>query len=275
MISYITSRSNPNVVRCASLQEKKYREKYTSFLVEGVKLLEEAVLFSMEITDIFVLEEKKENFLPKIEELLGKESMEKTNVFLVSSPCFEKISTEKSPQGIITVIKCLDFFQSCIKINKESISKKDTVLILDSVRDPGNLGAVIRSAAAFSIGTVLLSEDCADITNPKTLRGAMGAVFKIRFIRVSDLAESIAYLCAENRRVFAAELKEGALPLSQVKPSLQDVFVIGNEGHGLQRCVSSSCTASVYIPICETTESLNASVAASILLWEQYKGSKL
>ncbi len=275
MVSFITSRSNPQVMRCASLQEKKYREKLSSFTLDGVKLFEEAVLSGLEITDVFIWEEKKDFLLPLVEERLGKERFEKMGVFVLTTPCFEKVSAEKAPQGIITVIKDLDFFQTCIKINKESILKDEPLLILDGVRDPGNLGAVIRSATAFSIHTVLLSDDTADLTNPKTLRGAMGGIFKLRFLRVKDLEGSISVLREAGRRVFAAELRPGAMPLFKAKPTLFDVFVIGNEGHGIRPSVSEACTDSVYIPISEKTESLNASVAASILLWEQHRSALL
>ena len=273
MVSFISSRSNPQVMRLASLQEKKYRERLSSFALEGVKLFEEAALSPMEITDVFLLEDKKDMLLPLVEEKLGKARFEKTDIFVLSSHCFEKISTEKAPQGIITVIKHLDFFQSCIKINKESILREEAVLALDAVRDPGNLGAVLRSAAAFSIHTVLLSSDTADLTNSKTLRSAMGAIFKLRFVRVEDLKGSIGVLRETGRRVFAAELRQGARPLLEVAPTLSDVFVIGNEGHGIDKEVSGACDGSVYIPISENTESLNASVAASILLWEQHKSA--
>lgn len=275
MVSFISSRSNPQVMRCASLQEKKYRERLSSFTLDGVKLFKEAALSGMDITDVFIWEEKKELLLPIVEEVLGRERLEKIGVFVLATPCFEKISAEIAPQGIITVIKDLDFFQRCIKINKESISKDEALLALDGVRDPGNLGAVIRSAAAFSINTVLLSADTADLTNPKTLRGAMGAIFKLRFLRVEDLEGSVLSLKEAGRRVFAAELREGAEALFDVKPTLRDVFVVGNEGHGIRPSVSAVCNGSVYIPISEKTESLNASVAASILLWEQHRSALL
>jgi TrmH family RNA methyltransferase len=133
------------------------------------------------------------------------------------------------------------------------------------------LGAIVRSAVAFGTDTLLLSADCADLYNPKTLRAAMGSLFKIRAFIVEDLADAVIALRQSGRRVFAAELTENAVSLAEACPCTKDIFIIGNEGHGIPREISSSCDGSVYIPIKQGVESLNASVAASVLLWEQAK----
>jgi TrmH family RNA methyltransferase len=144
-------------------------------------------------------------------------------------------------------------------------------MILCSVRDPGNLGSVIRSAVAFGVGSVILSSDCADLYNPKTVRGAMGSLFRVRCTVVDDLRSTVEQIKASGRRVFAAELSEGAISVSDVGVLQDDVFIIGNEGHGIPREISEACSGSVYIPISSKTESLNASVAAAVFMWEQSK----
>ena len=264
----ISSRSNATVLRVASLKEKKYRDKYSSFLVEGWKLVEEALLSHLPVYEIFISEKKSELYLDAVLQALQKSEMEECSIFVLSEACFEKISTEKSPQGIIAVIKHLDFFQECIKINKKSIFDSSKILCLYSVRDPGNLGAIVRSAAAFGTDTLILSNDCADVYNPKTLRAAMGSLFKLRIFIAENMAACVSELRALGRRVFAAELTEHAQALDQIDLGATDVFVIGNEGHGISEEISSLCTQSVYIPIARGVESLNASVAASVLLWE-------
>ena len=265
---YISSRTNPTVVRVASLKEKKYRDKYSAFLVEGWKLVEEALCAHLPVTEIFISEGKKDSYLSATEALLKQEKMGDVSIFVLSDACFEKISTEKAPQGVIAVIKHLDFFQECITIYRKSIFSESKVLCLFSVRDPGNLGAIVRSAVAFGTDTLILSRDCADVYNPKTLRAAMGSIFKLRIFMVEDMASAIEELRGMGRRVFAAELSERAVSLLDVGLLGSDVFVIGNEGHGISTEISSLCTGSVYIPIQQGVESLNASVAASILLWE-------
>ena len=191
-------------------------------------------------------------------------------IFLLADAPFEKISTEKAPQGVIAAIKYLDFFKRIDKINSKDVSSR--ALFLSSVRDPGNLGAIIRSAAAFGTKTLLLSSDSADLYHPRVLRAAMGTLFRMHAFVLSDEGEAVRTLRASGRRFFAAELREHALPLSSHALRREDIFVIGNEGHGIDPMLSSLCDGSVYIPISEGVESLNASVAASILLWEQSKG---
>ena len=261
----ITSRQNDTVVWAASLKEKKYRDKHSSFLVEGVKLVKEAIDAALPVTHIFVCEGRE----TLLDEVLPFCADACPSIFLLSAACFEKISTEKAPQGVIAVIKYLDFFRKTAKINKDEVSSR--AVLLSSVRDPGNLGAIIRSAAAFGTQTVILSADSADIYHPKTLRSAMGTLFRLRVLTVEDVVGTIEELRSAGRRFFAAELREQAISLSSLSLKAEDIFVIGNEGHGIDPKVSEACDGSVYIPIREGVESLNASVAASVLLWEQSK----
>lgn len=271
-VSYISSRQNATVAFAASLKEKKYRDRYESFITEGWKLFEEALAASLPITHVFVAESKKDLYLEKVLTELASRKMENAGVFLLSDACFEKISTEKAPQGVIAVVKHLDFFQRCIKIYMKDIFTSTRALCLCSVRDPSNLGAIIRSAVAFGTDTLILSSDCAELYNPKTVRAAMGCLFKIRAFIVEDLKETVEELKAAGRSVYAAELTENACSLLGVCPKKDDVFMIGNEGHGIPKEISAVCDKSVYIPIAEGAESLNAAVAASVLLFEQSKG---
>lgn len=266
----ISSKNNPTVRWAASLKDKKGRASLGAFIVEGEKLSFEAIDADLPVTHIFVMEEKSET-LGRLREYSERGKAAGAWVFVLKREAFEKISTENAPQGIISVIKHLDFFDYSDIIYKEEFSFDvcGKAIILSSVRDPGNLGAVIRSAAAFGVDTVIMSSDCADIYNPKTVRGAMGSLFHVKVKIVSDLRLAIGALRDNGRRVFAAELREGAVSLSEIGALRSDVFVIGNEGHGIEESVSASCDKSVYIPICSAAESLNASVAAAIFMWEQ------
>ena len=271
-IKEITSRQNATVMWASSLSEKKYREKHRAFLAEGKKLVEEALASRLPVTHIFIASSKKDEILSSLslDDLSTWENP--PAVFLLSDACFEKISTEKAPQGVIAAIKYLDFFKRIDKIKGEDVSLR--ALLLSSVRDPGNLGAIIRSAVAFGTKTVLLSADSADVYHPRTLRAAMGSLFKVSVLILENEVESIHSLRLAGRRFFAAELRENAMPLSLLSLQKGDVFVIGNEGHGIAPEVSAACDGSVYIPIDLGVESLNASVAASVLLWEQAKAEK-
>ena len=269
----ITSRKNQIVVDTAALFDKKYRDRAGLFLVEGEKLVLEAAARGLPVLRIFVAEGKLDAILPRLEAGYAGEKYKSTELFVLGDECFSKISSEKSPQGVIAVLKYLDFFKSSTIIYDEDIfSLRDhRMVMLYGVQDPGNLGAIIRSAVAFGTECLILSEGCADVYNTKTIRAAMGSIFSLRIFVVSDFASAIRAMQSLGRRVFAAELREGAMPLSEAMLSKQDCVLIGNEGHGIPPEISTMCDASVFLPISSGAESLNAAVAASIFLWEQGK----
>ena len=140
-----------------------------------------------------------------------------------------------------------------------------------SIRDPSNLGSVIRSSVAFGTEHIVLSGDCADIYNPKTVRSAMASLYRVKVTVVNDVPSFISAAQANGRRIFAAELSDNAKCLNDIGLNSADIVMIGNEGHGIPADISALCDESVYIPISGKTESLNASVAAAIFMWEQSK----
>lgn len=269
----LTSRQNETIKWVTSLHSKKGRRASRAFISEGEKLVFEAAAAHLPITHVFVSDKKFDALASRIEQAFSSEVYNDTEIITVTEEVFEKISTEKAPQGIISVIKHLDFFKELDIIYKEDffLLPDERALALCSLRDPGNLGAVIRSAVAFGIEHIILSSDSADLYNPKTVRSAMGSLFKIKATIVEDFKSFVSAARASARRVFAAELTDDAVSLASLKVSGKDIFVIGNEGHGIPAEISAQCNDSVYIPISPQTESLNAAVAASILLWEQSK----
>ncbi|MBQ1260470.1 MAG: RNA methyltransferase [Clostridia bacterium] len=269
----ITSRNNPKVKWAASLSDKKQREASRSFLAEGRKLVFEALSAGLPVTEIFVSVSVKDRISDELACYRESEKFESTAVYFLEESVFNKISTEKAPDGVICVIKYLDFFFNMDIIYKEEffVTNNERAIILCSVRDPQNLGSVIRSAVAFGVEHIIVSSDCADIYNPKTVRSAMGSLFRVKVTRVASLPDFISAAKENGRRVFAAELSDGAKSLSEIELNATDLLMIGNEGHGIPKETSALCTASVYIPISSKTESLNASVAAAIFMWEQSK----
>ncbi len=269
----ITSRNNQFVKWAASLSDKKNRKDSGYFIAEGVKLTQEAFESGLPIDYCIVSENKKESVLGFLNRFKNDEKYEKCKIVTVSDSVFEKISTEKAPQGVISVIKHLDFFRDMDIIYKEEffLKPEEKAIFLFSVRDPSNLGAVIRSSVAFGTDHVVLSSDCADIYNPKVIRSAMGSLFRVKVTSVKDVPSFIKAAQTSSRRVFAAELTDGAVSLTEAGLKFSDIVMIGNEGHGIDPEVSSLCDGSIYIPISKKTESLNASVAAAIFMWEQSK----
>ena len=189
-------------------------------------------------------------------------------VIVISDATFEKISEENAPEGVITVARYDTERHTELKSDGICIRDDENILLLESVRDPQNVGAILRTAAAFSVDRVIMGKDCADIYSSKTLRASMGAVFSMRIDRTDSVPETVNALRRDGRRVFAAALDERAERLGEAEFVRGDCVVIGNEGHGLSRETLDACNASVYIPMAEGVESLNAAVAASVLMWE-------
>ena len=257
----ITSRSNPTVVAAAALKEKKYREESRSFLVEGVKLFREAVASGLVIECVFATESMVKTC---------RDILPEGEIVTVSDSVLEKISTEKSPQGVICVAKYLDKIHIINKIYKEEYfsAGANRILILSSLRDPGNLGTVIRSAAAFGCDELILSADCADLYNPKTVRAAMGTLFRQPITVVQDLPSTVKTMTAGGYRVCAAVLDDKAERLDRMTIDRKTAFIIGNEGHGIDPAVVEAAGNTVYIPMRAGVESLNAAAAAAVFLWQ-------
>ncbi len=268
----ITSRKNLLITETAALHDKKYRDERNCFLIEGEKLVLEAADRALPVECILVSEEKT-SILPRLQERYGRDLYRELPVYTISRECFLKISSEKSPQGVIARIKHLDFFRRMTIIYDEDIfSIRDKrIIMVYAMQDPGNLGAVIRSAVAFGAECIVMSENCADVYNSKTIRAAMGSMFHVNTYTVSDFAGTIRALQGAGRRVLAAELRTNSVALSDIKLTPMDCVLIGNEGHGIPEDISDLCNAGVYLPITSGAESLNAAVAAGIFMWEQSK----
>lgn len=269
----ITSRKNPLVTDTAALHDKRDRDAQGLFLVEGEKLVAEAGDRGLPVARIFLAESKSEELFARLRVHFSADIYENLPVHILSDDCFCKISSEKAPQGVLATIKYLDFFKrSTIIYDEDILAFGDArVALLFGLQDPHNLGAVIRSAVAFGTDTLILSDDCADVYNPKTVRAAMGSLFSLRILKVSDFASAVRALTGVGRRVLAAELRPGAIPIADVGITAHDCVLIGNEGHGIPEEISALCTKSVYLPISQNAESLNAAVAASVFFWEQGK----
>ena len=257
----ITSRSNPLIIETASLKEKKYREGSGAFLIEGVKLFDEAVKKKAPIVRVFATEKMMDHC---------SSALKNGEIITVSDSVFEKLSTEKSPEGIICVAKYIDKFHNINKIyNKEDFEGSERrMLLLSSLRDPGNLGTIIRTASAFGIDEIVLSSDCADIYNPKTVRAAMGTLFTQRISYVPDLADAVRSMNDGGYTTLAAVLDDKAISLTDVNIGKKTAFIIGNEGHGIAPDVIESASGTVYIPMEAGVESLNAAIAASVFMWQ-------
>ena len=270
-MEFITSKSNPKAVQASKLLQKKYREEYGEYTVSGKKLTQEAALCKMEAKRIFVTKkflDKNEEFCNDIFEKIGQSA----EIIMTEDEILKKISGEESPDGILCIFKCIDKSEKIDKIYNNTLCDgiAGGVIILDSVRDPGNIGTIIRTAYALGTGLIIASPDCADIYSPKVQRGAMGAAFSQPVLTMKT-ADAINQLRQCGFFVYAAALHHDSIDIRNVKVSKKTAFVIGNEGNGLSEEIINLCTGSVIIPIKEHSESLNAAVASSIIMWEMAK----
>ena len=268
MDNIITSRNNPLIRDIARLSEKKFRESSGMFIFEGFKLAEEAHNAGIVPEYMFVTESAYEMKQGLVNSLGGR-------LVKVTPEVYDRISEEKSPQGLLCAAKHLDNLHK--KATIYSIAGNTTFegspvrFLLSSIRDPGNLGTMIRTAAAFGVDELLISSDCAELYNPKTLRASMGAIFIQRVTICEDIAQAVKALRESGYNIYAATLNDSAVSLMDARTGRDTCFVIGNEGHGLSEEGIRACTGSVTIPMEAGSESLNAAAAAAILMWESYR----
>lgn len=268
----LRSRQNPTVKQICALSDKKHRRESGLFRFDGVKLLSEALTERLDVRLVVV----REDALPALEAILEAAQNEgilsDDAVIPVSAEVFEKISEERSPEGVITVAAQMrDTHRELSAEDCRSYpASEERLLIAEALRDPGNLGTVIRSCAALGIDRLIISDDCADIYNSKTIRGAMGGLFRLKIdvAPTGSLPDLIRALSAKGRRVYATALHADAERIGETTLRRGDCFVIGNEGHGLSKSAIDACDGCAIIPMREGSESLNAAAAAAICIWE-------
>lgn len=277
MKEVISSRQNPRIREVCALVEKKYRRESRCFRFDGIKLLREAIGSSVEILEIYV----RVPIHKPLEEILAEAKragrITEEMVVPVSESVFEKLSEEKSPEGVLTVARQLDIHQTVEgRAVGGRVGRGERLLVAEALRDPGNLGTVMRSCAALGVDRLILSDDCADLYHPKTVRSAMGALFRLPTVTVpsEEFASMIAALRDEGRRVYATALRKDAKTVGALRLEAGDCFVIGNEGHGLREETIEACTETAIIPMREGNESLNAAAAAAICIWETVRAGK-
>ena len=260
MIS-LSSKDNAVIKSAVKLiKSARHRRKEGLFIAEGLRVCMDAVRSGAQIEELFVTEQAIEKYPDDVNAL--EYAANKT--YLVSQPLFAHISDTQTPQGVLCVIKTLD---KTAEFDTIKIGGK--FLVLENVQDPNNLGAVLRSAEAFGVSGVILSGDCCDVYNPKVVRGSMGAVFRLPVL----VAESLITFFAQNPQLntYAAVVHDSAERVTDISFCEPCAVVIGNEGNGLKPETVAACKHSITIPMNGNAESLNASVAAAILIWEMVK----
>ena len=242
----ITSLDNEKVKKYIKLKKKKYREEYGEFIVEGMHLVIEA--FKSGIIIELIMEEKEAIPIP-------------SPYVYVTQEIINKITTLDTPTNIMALCKKLP--------DRDIIGNK--LLILDEVQDPGNLGTIIRSAKAFNIDTVILSENTVDLYNPKVLRATQGMLFHLNVIH-RKIDKTLDIIKNKEIPIYGSGVDYGMDVCTLNKKDREKyALIVGNEGNGVRSSTFEKCDKKLYIKMNERVESLNVAVATSILLYELNK----
>lgn len=255
----ITSKDNPNIKLFRKLTEsKKCRRETGMFTLEGIRLISDAAKENAELHSVFITE----SFLKKQGEALNFPNG--TDLLVISDELGKSISDTSSAQGIFAVCKAIEkpHFSQVVKHGGR-------YLLLCNLQDPGNLGTIIRTADAVGLDGVFLSE-CCELYNPKVIRSTMGSLFRLN---VSEVSFEEIFPIFEQRGVpsYAAVIDRDAVSLTDCDFSEGGVVLIGNEGNGLPENITKACEKKLTIKMNGNINSLNAAMAAGIIMWELVK----
>lgn len=267
----ITSVANQKIKRIVQLNKKSSeRKKENVFIVEGMKmfmeapeeLLEEIYLsesLAKELTGSLPGSLKEQNARENHAGIWDK--IRKNGYEVVADDVFVKMSDTRTPQGILCVVRQKSYTLSRLK------AEASHFLILENLQDPGNLGTIMRTGEGAGITGVIMSRDTVDIYNPKTIRATMGSIYRVPFLYTEDIKETIRQIKGMGIAVYAAHLK-GDKSYDRFDYTRPTAFLIGNEGNGLTEETAALADAYIRIPMEGKLESLNAAVAAALLMYE-------
>ncbi|HOZ54822.1 MAG TPA: RNA methyltransferase [Clostridia bacterium] len=250
----ITSKDNEYIKEIKKLQEKKYRDLYKKFIVEGNRIIEDAIKENANIETIVICEDCVKNLDKKLMYEIAK-----YNCLYVSEKVFNSLTDVTNPQGILAVVS--------INRNKNKIEYLDDIIVvLDGIQDPGNLGTILRTVDSADLKQIIVSENTADCYNPKVVRSTMGGIFRVNVIKSDNLVKDLLEIKKQGFDVVVSSL-DAEKSVYDIKFS-KKVIVIGNEANGVSKDIMEIADIKAKIPMLGKTESLNASVAAGIFIYE-------
>lgn len=262
---HISSKDNNTVKHVSKLiKSSAYRSACNEFVIEGMRLCIDALESGVEITMLAFSQQALKKYKEQADKLL--EICEST--FIFSDKLFSQISDTKSPQGVLCVCKIDD--------KNLNIHQSGVYLALEHIQDPSNMGTILRTAEALGVRGVVLTSNCCDVYSPKVLRGTMGAVFRMP-VMFCDSLEGIINICHQNDiTTIATIVSNTARSITKLTSSEKKhcLLIIGNEGNGIVQGTIDKCRLKVTIPMLGRAESLNASVAAAISMWEILRGQQ-
>lgn len=252
----ITSKDNELVKNIKKLKEKKYRDINNQFIVEGIKIVAEAIEENADIDCIVVCEDCVND--GSIDKKLLYE-IAKFKCVYVTEKIFNTLTDVTNPQGILAVINRNNE-------NNNIDYNADFIVVLDGIQDPGNLGTILRTVDSANLKQIIVSKETADSFNPKVVRSTMGGIFRVNILKSDNLIETLKELQKQGFEVVVTSL-DTTNNIYDINYN-KKVVVIGNEANGVSKEVQELADKKVIIPMLGKTESLNAGVAAGIMIYE-------
>lgn len=264
----ITSKGNEKIKYINSLKNKKFRDKYSKYILEGIKLVDEYISSEGVCAPEFIV------YCPDIlvNNVGGKKLYEKIKdldyVLEVDETVFKYLTDTETPQGVLIV---LDKNQSKITDLVKSINNNEKIIVLDMVSDSGNMGTIIRTAVSFNVKNIICIKGSADVYSSKVVRSAMGALQKLNifYLDYNEVELLKINLRSNGYKLIATDLKADKYS-NECKMSNKLIFVLGNEANGVSDKMKSLCDDYIKIPMEDTQESLNVGIAAAILMYDAY-----
>lgn len=261
----ITSKDNSNVKKYIKLStSKKERQQSNMFVVEGLRIVEDAAKEGWQIESLFISDSAAVRYSDDIEKIYKSEKSE--IIFEISDIVADKMSDTKTTQGVFAIVRKLDKVFSVDKIISNG-----RYIILNNLQDPGNIGTIIRTADAVGIDGIIMSDDCCELYNSKLVRSTMGSIFRIKCFDMCNIDSVLKAMENLNIRTYAAVIDTDAVSLTECDFSNGAAVVIGNEGNGLPVELAEKCTNKLTIKMQGNINSLNAAMATGIIMWEMRK----
>lgn len=255
--SIISSESNGQIKEIIKLQKQaRERKKTKKFVVEGIKMVQEAINFK-KLDKMYV----SESALEKTAQSIGKK-IEEIPYEIVADNVFRQISDTVTPQGVLAVVNMPEY-----DIKDILSDDRKSWILLDDLRDPGNLGTIVRTSEGAGMSGVIMSRESVDLFNPKVVRSTMGAIFRVPFCYVQSLTDIIDEIKGAGYEVFATAM-EGSEVYDCIDYTNGAAFIIGNEANGVSNEVFEKASKRIRIPMEGKLESLNAAVSAAIIMYE-------
>ena len=252
----ITSKDNEIIKHIRKIKKKKYRDEFNEYVIEGVKIVEEAIKENVKIKQVIVCNDTTKTYEIPTHIML---EIAKYDCIYVTDKIFNLITQVTNPQGIMAIIEKNNE-------NNEIDYSQEIIVALDDVQDPGNLGTILRTVDSIGLNQIVVSKGTADAFNSKVVRSTMGAIFRIKIIEKEDLIKTIKDMRKHHFKLLVTSL--------QTENSIYDIdfykkiIVIGNEANGVSKEIQEIADEKAKIPMLGRTESLNASVAAGIVMYE-------